>query len=368
MNIAFYIDEMNLRGVANSTYQYAFYNEKILKNKSIIFYNKSNFRNKKKVILKFKKKFNVFAINNFANINEFKEKLKINYIYTQKSGKKDNWISDRIKTLVHFVYPQKISEIHGFRYVSVSNWLNKNFFNNKLSVLPYIVEINKSKLNLKKKLKIKKNQIVFGCHGGESSFDLKFTHDALIDVVNNRKDIIFIFLNINKFCNHPRIFFIKGSSDEVFKKKFINTCDAMIYGRSLGESFGLACGEFALLGKRIILYKFNRHRSHIQSLPKNLYYEYSSRTSLINIINKFHTKNKIKYIKKENLYLNYKSLAVIKKFKSVFLNESHPPKINFIDKLKNYSSFLELLYYYCRHKIYQNYYRFIESRFYSKNN
>ena len=49
MNIAFYIDEMNFRGVANSTYQYSNYNQKILKNKSIIFYNIKNYSNKKKV-------------------------------------------------------------------------------------------------------------------------------------------------------------------------------------------------------------------------------------------------------------------------------------------------------------------------------
>ena len=30
MNIAFYIDEMNFRGVANSTYQYSHFNELIL--------------------------------------------------------------------------------------------------------------------------------------------------------------------------------------------------------------------------------------------------------------------------------------------------------------------------------------------------
>ena len=57
MNVAFYIDEMNYRGVANSTYIYAINNKKILKNKSIIFYNKKNYRNKKEVIKKFKKKF-----------------------------------------------------------------------------------------------------------------------------------------------------------------------------------------------------------------------------------------------------------------------------------------------------------------------
>ena len=57
MNIAFYIDEMNFRGIANSTYQYALNNQKILKNKSIIFYNKKNSDNKKEVIIRFKKKF-----------------------------------------------------------------------------------------------------------------------------------------------------------------------------------------------------------------------------------------------------------------------------------------------------------------------
>ena len=33
MNIAFYIDEMNLRGVSNSTFNYAKFNKKILKKK-----------------------------------------------------------------------------------------------------------------------------------------------------------------------------------------------------------------------------------------------------------------------------------------------------------------------------------------------
>ena len=62
MNIAFYIEEMNLRGVANSTFQYALNNEKILGNKSIIFYNKLNYRNKRLVINKFKK---IFSKKNF---------------------------------------------------------------------------------------------------------------------------------------------------------------------------------------------------------------------------------------------------------------------------------------------------------------
>ena len=55
MNIAFYIDEMNLRGVANQTFLLAVNNKTILKNNSIIFYNQKNHRNNKEVIKKFKK-------------------------------------------------------------------------------------------------------------------------------------------------------------------------------------------------------------------------------------------------------------------------------------------------------------------------
>ena len=38
MNIAFYVDEMNLRGVANSSYQFAFLNKKILEKINLIFF------------------------------------------------------------------------------------------------------------------------------------------------------------------------------------------------------------------------------------------------------------------------------------------------------------------------------------------
>ena len=47
MNIGFFIGEMNYRGVANSSYQYAYYNQILLRNKSIIFYNKEEKFHKK---------------------------------------------------------------------------------------------------------------------------------------------------------------------------------------------------------------------------------------------------------------------------------------------------------------------------------
>ena len=73
MNIAFYIDEMNFRGVSNSTYIYAKYNQSILKNKSYIFFNNKNYRNKKKFIKIFKIFYQVYYCITKKNISEIKK-------------------------------------------------------------------------------------------------------------------------------------------------------------------------------------------------------------------------------------------------------------------------------------------------------
>ena len=359
MNIAFYVDEMNYRGVANSTYQFAFQNKKILKNKSIIFYNKKNFRNQKEVIKRFKKKFKVIGITYFKEIENYKKKLLIDYIYVQKSGEKNDWTSSKIKTLVHSVYPQKLNQTHGHRYAYVSEWLSKNFSNNKISFVPLITEVTKNKSNLKKQLKINKSKLIFGCYGGESSFDLKFVQSAIVKIAKKRKNIIFIFLNIKKFHNHKQIKFLKGSLNEDYKKKFINSCDAMIYGRSLGETFGLSIGEFALGNKRIISYKFNRHRAHCFYVPHKQLMEYYSHNSFIKIILNF----KKKSLNIHNKYKNYSKKKVIINFQNTFLKKEQNLNFSFWDYFKNYQNFIKMGYYYFRHKIYEHYFNFFESRF-----
>lgn len=364
MVIGFYLGLMNFRGVVNSTFQYALYNEKILKNKSLIFYDPGNNFNKFEVINKFKKKFKIIGVSNFQEIDNYKDKYNIDYLFLQKGGAKDSFHSIKIKTLILAVYPQKLKEIHGHRYAYISEWLSKNFSNQKIPAVPYIVSLNKTKKNLKRKLKIKNSQIVFGCHGGESSFDLNFAHDALKYIVNKRTDIVFLFLNINKFCNHSRIKFLKGTSNESFKKQFINTCDAMIYGRSLGESFGLACGEFAIENKPIISYKFNRHRSHEYNIPTDFFKEYSSYNTLCNIILTFKKRNKIN-IKSKYALNNPKK--IMKLFKKFFLTKNQYLDISLFDTFKNYSSHIKMNYLYLRHKIYNQYYDLIESRIIKKN-
>ena len=362
MIVAFYINEMNFRGVANSTYQYSLFNKTILKNKSIIFYNKKNSSNRKEVIEKFKKKFKVLAVSNFNEIDKFKEEYSIDFLYTQKGGEKDDWNSKKIKTIVHSIYPQKLNQVHGDNYAYISEWISKDFSNYKIPYVPYIVDQVKNSKNLKKKFKIKKNQTVFGCHGGESSFDLKFVHDVLKKIVEIRKDITFIFLNINKFCSHPRIIFIKGTSDDSFKKNFINTCDAMIYGRSLGESFGLACAEFVINNKTIISYRFNRHRAHEFHNKKEFFIEYGSYKELKKILLDF---NKDRKIVIKTKYKTYKPKMVMNIFRKVFLKSNDRIQLTFEDYLVNFQSYMKMNYLYLRHKLYNHYYKYLESKMFN---
>ena len=50
LKIGFYLNEINYRGISNSVYLFAKNNEKILKNKSIIFYWARSIDNEKEVI------------------------------------------------------------------------------------------------------------------------------------------------------------------------------------------------------------------------------------------------------------------------------------------------------------------------------
>ena len=52
--------------------------------------------------------FKVIGIDHFNEIELSAKKFKIDFIYTQKGGEKNHWISYKIKTLVHYVYPQHL--------------------------------------------------------------------------------------------------------------------------------------------------------------------------------------------------------------------------------------------------------------------
>ena len=357
MKIGFFVQEMNFRGITNSIFEYAHYNEAILKNKSYIFFYKLSKSNKNEVINKFKKNFKTYGINKFETIKELNSKIKLDFIYHQVGKADDLDFSYDSQNMVHLVFPQDTCKIKKNIFFFIYSWLSKECSNFKIPYLPYIVNFDKDKKNLRKELGIKNTDIVFGCHGGETSFDLPFVHQTIINIAKKRNDIYFIFLNINKFCEESNIIFLKGTFEKKFKNAFINTCDAMIHGRSIGESFGLACAEFAIKNKPILTYKFSRDRAHIFML-RNKIFTYSSMNSLYNLIINFN-KNKFKRFDTHNVYKKFNPKTVMKLFKKICIKKRKYFYLNLYDYLIVLIFKIKSKYYYIRHKIYYYYFKFL---------
>ena len=69
-------------------------------------------------------------------------------------------------------------------------------------------------------------------------------------------------------CNNKRSTHSSNLNDCLSKARFLATCDAMLHARLHGETFGLAVGEFAVLGKPVITFSESRERAHLEMLGK----------------------------------------------------------------------------------------------------
>ena len=94
LKVGFYLRELNFRGIANSIYIYAKNNQKILKNKSIIFYNSTALDNRIEAIKEFKKKFKTIKVSSLHDLERINKNLKLDYIYFQRDGAKDKIVKN----------------------------------------------------------------------------------------------------------------------------------------------------------------------------------------------------------------------------------------------------------------------------------
>jgi hypothetical protein len=311
MKIAFHSNQLGIRGTEASLYDYALGNRDILSNESIII---SDAKADLTTLDKFKSQFPVYLYNNFSEVESIIEEEKINAIYYIKSGLNDDKIVKNAKNLIHVVF--KYKEPHGEIYAYISEWLSNEMSNGELPYVPHMVNLPKHDLDYKSHLGLE-GKTVIGWYGGDN-FEISFARQAVIDIIQKRDDIVFLFMNQTPFTDKPNIYFINGTYDLDEKVAFINTCDAMIHARERGETFGLAIAEFSTLNKPIITYYNSPERNHINVLgDKGLYY--TSYQDLYNILLNI---NKLDIEGKDwNCYQDYTPEKVMEQFKKVFLNE-----------------------------------------------
>ncbi|MGZ0709055.1 hypothetical protein ACWPKO_12040 [Coraliomargarita sp. W4R53] len=254
LKVAFFI-EPNERGTAVAVYDYAHFNEKILGNRSYIFMS-SNGRGHP-ANARFEERFEVVSYESNEAITAELERRGIQVCYQLIHGRRELGqpsyrVPEGCKQVVHCVFSTK--DPCGDVYAAISPYLNDKC-GTDCPVVPHMIHLPAFEADLRAELGIPENATVFGRYGGRDTFSVKLAHQVIAELVQERPNYYFIFMNTDAFCEpHQQIIHLPASFDLEEKVRFINTCDAMLHARRDGETFGIAVGEFSIKNKPIFTF------------------------------------------------------------------------------------------------------------------
>jgi hypothetical protein len=258
---------MSLRGSENALWDYANFNETILGNQSVICHPEGLESTENPTFAKWKARFPLIP---YPTRNELSRRLKekdVEVLYQIKPGPFDGFVVPGVKNSIHAMFLS--DEFHGDCFAYVSRWASRVMTGREESFVPHFVSQFVSEKDLRGKLGIPKGAKVFGRHGGGDTFNIPFVREAVVRHARKNPEDHFVFLNtesIPEAENLANIHYLPATVDPVEKAKFLATCDAMLHARWHGETFGLAVGEFAVLGKPVITFSESRERAHLEML------------------------------------------------------------------------------------------------------
>jgi len=292
MKIAFFIRHFGERGTEVSVYDYAHFNETLLGNESIIVgftpqaYARYGLTCMPDVLEKFCKRFRVYLVDSFAEVDPLLRREKVDVYYTQTHGAIERPPFGDVTACtyaVHCVFETR--QPHGDIYFSISQQLNDRF-GTSVPVVPYPVHRGSTTDTLRASLGIPEDAIVFGRHGAMDTFDIQIAREAVEEVAKSNPNVYFLFMNTSHVCSLPNVIHLPKTIDVETKQRFINTCDAYLHARSDGETFGLAVAEFAVSDKPIIACTRCTDDAHFRIL-KDKVYKYTTKDDLVHILTTF---------------------------------------------------------------------------------
>lgn len=316
VKIAFHDNQLCERGTTVSLYDYAYYNKHYLDNESIILYNPNHtIKSVDSVIEKFKNEFKVYPYTNWnSEVNDILKKEKCDILYMQKAGGWDGKMAhpNICKTIIHCVF--NTSRPHGNVYGRISSC----FGDSRWPVVNYMVNLPNVEGNMRQELNIPENATVFGRIGGLDQFNIPSVHKAIDRITDDNPNIYFFLVNTNKFCREKKnIIHYERIVDLHKKVKFINSCDAMIHARQMGETFGAAVSEFSIKNKPIITCR-GHDNAHLDILKdKAIIYNSNNTEEIYNIFKNF-DRNEAK-TKNWNAYSDYSPSNIMDKFNDLFI-------------------------------------------------
>lgn len=269
MTVAFHTNTLFFRGSEAALWDYAVLNESVLGNRSVICFRESPELATSPVAARWRTRFAVLAYRSRRHLASQLQKVGASALYMIKPGPWDGLVVPGVINCVHAMFLSE--EFHGDRFAYVSPWASRVMTGREDSHVPHLVPRLESEENLRKQLQIPAGARVFGRHGGWDTFNIPFVHREVFRHARSHPRDHFVFLNtkpIRGTESLANVHYLPGTADPARKAAFLATCDAMIHGRDTGETFGLAVGEFAVLGKPVITFGLSRERAHLEMLGK----------------------------------------------------------------------------------------------------
>ena len=324
MKIAFWDNSLSERGTSVALYDYAHFNETLLGNKSVVFYCNKRGDNHSDVIHKFTKRFDkVYAVDDFKHVDAIIQEEQCDFLYIIKSGEWDEKVSAVVPTGVHCVF--NCRQPHGTVYAGISPFI-RGMMNEEYEclyhIVPHMVHLPKVNGTMRAQLGIPESATVFGRYGGHGQFDIPYVQDTIIRVAETFPHKYFVFVNTEDFVKtrgspkFANILFLTSIVDPEKKAEFIETCDAMVWGRSDGETFGLSIAEFSIKNKPVFLTQcgFPAHQYFMRE--KGIWYDKDTLYDLLCTFDKDSAKGR-----DWNAFREYTPEIVMRQFSNVFLSK-----------------------------------------------
>lgn len=287
MIVAFHSRMLTERGSEGAMLDYARLNRSVLGNESVLCLPDRTEFAVNPLLKKWREEFPVILYKGKNDLGRRLEKEGAEVVYLTKPGPDDGFLVPGLRNCVHAQF--LCDEFHGDAYAYLSSWMSRVMTGRENSFVPFYVPRFISEEDLRRKLRIPKEAKVFGRHGGWDTFNIPFARKAVIEHARNFTGDHFVFLNTEPIHGTERlsnVHYLPATVDPVEKAKFIATCDAMLHARWHGETFGLAVGEFAVLGKPVITFSESRERAHLEMLgEKSL--AYKCKEELLKILREF---------------------------------------------------------------------------------
>jgi hypothetical protein len=287
MKIAFHSDTLGLRGSEQAIWDYAHLNETILGNQSLICFPRRPGMEQQPAFARWKTRFPLLPYHNLEGLQKKLAPEGVEVLYWIKPGPFDGRLIPGVKNCVHAMF--LTDEFHGDTFAYVSRWCSEVMTGAQLSYVPHFVALHPTGEDLRVRLGISRQARVFGRHGAADTFNIPFVRRAVLEHACKYPQDHFVFLNTEPIRGTralTNVHYLPPTNCPEEKARFLATCDAMLHARWHGETFGLAVGEFAVLGKPVITYGASRERAHLDALGAKARI-YHDREELICILEHF---------------------------------------------------------------------------------